>query len=112
MGVVGLDGLFARAQHRGDFLVQQPSAYQAHDVPLPWCQRGDALLQLGVVALAVSHPSILLQRGGNRYPQAVLPSEAHIQDEAGGAVWAWAPQELAGGREGFDLHPKRADEAG
>jgi hypothetical protein len=49
---------------------------------------------------------------GFLHPQAVLPSESHIQYEAGQAVWALAPQELAGGREGFDLHPERADEAG
>ena len=49
---------------------------------------------------------------GFLHPQAVLPSEAHIQDEAGRAVWALAPQELAGRREGFDLHPVRTDEAG
>ena len=50
------------------------------------------------------------QRG--LHPQAVLPREAHIQDEAGRAVWAGAPQELAGRREGGDLHPVRAEEAG
>jgi hypothetical protein len=49
---------------------------------------------------------------GFLHPQAVLPSESHIQYEAGQAVWALAPQELAGGGEGFDLHPERADEAG
>jgi len=49
---------------------------------------------------------------GFLYYQAVLPSDPYIQHEAGRAVWALAPQELAGGREGFDLHPERADEAG
>jgi hypothetical protein len=44
--------------------------------------------------------------------QAILPSEAHIQDEAGQAIWAWAPQELTGRGESFNLHPERADEAG
>jgi hypothetical protein len=48
---------------------------------------------------------------GFLYYQAVLPNEPHIQYKAGWAIWALARQELAGGREGFDLHPERADEA-
>jgi hypothetical protein len=44
--------------------------------------------------------------------KAVLPSEPHIQHEAGRAGGAWAPQKLAGGREGFHLHLERAQEAG
>jgi hypothetical protein len=43
-------------------------------------------------------------------PQAVLASQPYIQDQTGRAVWVLAPQELAGGRKGFDLHPMRADE--
>jgi hypothetical protein len=49
---------------------------------------------------------------GLLHAQTVLPSDPHVQYEAGRAVWALAPQELAGGRKGFDLHPERADEAG
>jgi hypothetical protein len=40
------------------------------------------------------------------HAQTVLPSDPHVQDEAGRAVWALAPQELAGGRKGFYLHPE------
>jgi hypothetical protein len=71
MGAVGLNGLFARAQGRGNFLVQQPRGDQAQDVPLPWGQGGDALLQLGGVALVVARPSVLLQRGGDRCQQGL-----------------------------------------
>jgi len=46
------------------------------------------------------------------YYQTVLASNPHIQHQAGRAVWALALQELTGGRKGFDLHPKRTDEAG
>src|SRR5215472_7979276 len=61
-GTVGLDGLFACAQGIGDFLIQQPGSHQAHDIPLPWRQRGDALAQRGVLALAVPSTVVLLKR--------------------------------------------------
>ena len=44
--------------------------------------------------------------------QAIFACEAHIQDEAGRAVWAWALLELVGGRAGDGLHPQGVDEAG
>jgi hypothetical protein len=72
IAAVGLDGLFDRAQRRGDFLVEQPSGDQAQNVPLPCCQRGDALLELGEVALAVARLRVLLQRCGDSCQQVLV----------------------------------------
>src|SRR4029453_2661175 len=157
-GTGGFDGLFGRPQDRGNFLVQQSAGYQPHDFPLPLGQRGEALVQLGVLVLAVSRTRVLrqccgdgrLQNGridrlleeidgprlhgldtqGDRpmareeddrrgirdgspgllHQQAVFPRKTHLQEEAGRTVWLLVPQKLAGGREGLDLYPERADE--
>ena len=79
---VGFDGLFACAQGIGDFLVQQAGDHQVHDFPLARGQRGDALAQLGLVALAIPRTRVLLQGRGDGGEQRLVVHR--LQEEIDG----------------------------